>query len=73
LEHCAQAFVDDLLIYSQDFESHVQHVEAVLAALQAAGLRAHPGRVCSARTRWSTWAMSSRHPALNPKLLRSRQ
>jgi hypothetical protein len=24
LEHCAQAFVDDLLIYSQDFESHVQ-------------------------------------------------
>jgi hypothetical protein len=44
LEHCAQAFVDDLLIYSQDFDSHVKHVEAVLAALQAAGLRAHPGK-----------------------------
>jgi hypothetical protein len=52
LEHCAQAFVDDLLIYSQDFESHVQHVEAVLAAFQAAGLRAILARVCSARTKW---------------------
>ena len=44
LSHCAQAFVDDVLIASPDFETHLKDVQAVLAALHAAGLRAHPGK-----------------------------
>jgi hypothetical protein len=44
LDHCAQAFVDDVLIASADFETHLKDVAAVLAALHAAGLRAHPGK-----------------------------
>ena len=44
LTHCAQAFVDDVLIASPDFETHIKDVQAVLAALNAAGLKAHPGK-----------------------------
>lgn len=40
----AAAFVDDVLIFSPDFKSHVQHVRQVLETLHAVGLRAHPAK-----------------------------
>jgi len=42
LDHCAFAFVDDLLVASPDMESHQRDVQAVLKALHAVGLRVHP-------------------------------
>ena len=44
LEHCCDCWVDDVIIFSQDFESHIQHVTAVLSMLLANGLRAHPAK-----------------------------
>ena len=44
LDHCAWAYVDDVLIASPDMETHIKDVQAVLAALHAVGLRVHPGK-----------------------------
>jgi hypothetical protein len=38
----ACAYVDDVLIWSRTMEEHLQHVRAVLTALQAVGFRIHP-------------------------------
>jgi hypothetical protein len=38
----ANAYVDDLIIYSKDMKAHIEHVKKVLDCLHAAGLRAHP-------------------------------
>jgi site-specific DNA-cytosine methylase len=40
----AAAFIDDVVVWSDTPEEHVQRVRAVLEALQAAGLRAHPDK-----------------------------
>jgi hypothetical protein len=42
LNHCAKVFVDDLLIHSETFEEHLQHLAAVLSCLIRCGLRVHP-------------------------------
>lgn len=42
LTGCALCFVDDLLVYSNSVEEHLQHVAAVLDMLHNCGLRAHP-------------------------------
>ena len=41
----ASAMVDDIVIYSNDFESHVVHIKEVLIRLRNAGLTAH-GNKC---------------------------
>jgi len=51
LDHCARAFVDDVLIFSQDKETHLQHVQQVLEALYKVGLRVHPGKCVFATDR----------------------
>jgi hypothetical protein len=38
----ASAYVDDLVIYSKDMRSHIQHVSQVLDCIHKVGLRAHP-------------------------------
>lgn len=38
----ARAFIDDVLIFSRTPEEHIQHVQQVLSALNAVGLKAHP-------------------------------
>ena len=42
LSQHAWAFVDDVLVASPDYESHLEHVERTLHALHAVGLRVHP-------------------------------
>ena len=46
LLHCCRAFMDDLIIFSPDGDSHAEHVSAVLDCLQAPGLRVHPQKSC---------------------------
>ena len=38
----AIAYVDDLVIFSKDMASHIEHVKKVLDAIHKVGLRAHP-------------------------------
>jgi hypothetical protein len=42
---CVYPYVDDLCIYSRDFEQHLRDVEAVLNKLRAAGLTVHPDKL----------------------------
>ena len=44
LRENAGAFVDDVLVWSDTPEQHVQHVKAVLEAMHGVGLRAHPDK-----------------------------
>jgi hypothetical protein len=44
LDHCSRAYVDDVLIFSNSVEEHIEHVAAVLDALHSCGLRAHPDK-----------------------------
>ena len=37
-------FIDDILIYSDTAEEHIEHVSRMLDRLNAVGLRAHPGK-----------------------------
>ncbi|GIL77730.1 hypothetical protein Vretifemale_7181 [Volvox reticuliferus] len=42
LDHCAMAFVDDILVFSPTAEQHLQDCAAVFACLQQCGLKLHP-------------------------------
>jgi len=44
LSDCCGCFIDDLLVYSDTPEEHLQHLGKVFAALRSAGLKAHPGK-----------------------------
>ena len=37
-------FVNDLIVYSPDFETHLEHIQAVMDRLKRAGLTIHPGK-----------------------------
>ena len=39
-----RCYIDDILIFSRDFDEHLRHIEAVLRRLEEAGLRCHPGK-----------------------------
>ncbi|CAI5479310.1 unnamed protein product [Closterium sp. Yama58-4] len=41
---CAACYIDDVIIFSKDPESHVADVERVLGAIMEAGLTCHPGK-----------------------------
>src|SRR6202035_1319877 len=40
----AKAYIDDILVYSDDYDSHVRHLRAVLATLSAAGITLSPDK-----------------------------
>uniref|UniRef100_K7F0Q0 ribonuclease H n=1 Tax=Pelodiscus sinensis TaxID=13735 RepID=K7F0Q0_PELSI len=40
----ATAYIDDIVVYSQTWPEHLQHLEAVLKALEDANLTANPGK-----------------------------
>ena len=35
-------YIDDVIVYSCTFEQHLEHIDAILSALKAAGLTANP-------------------------------
>ena len=43
-EHFAAAYLDDVIIYSQSWPEHLQHIREVLKRLRAAGLTARPSK-----------------------------
>ena len=42
----ARCYIDDVIIFSDSFEQHLQHVEQVLLRIREAGLKCHPSK-CS--------------------------
>ena len=40
LEHCAAAYIDDIVIFSDTWSEHLEHLKAVLQRLRQEGLRA---------------------------------
>ncbi len=42
----AAAYLDDIIIYSQDWQRHMVHLREVLRALRGAGLTGQPKEVC---------------------------
>ncbi len=44
LDDCASAYLDDVLIFSDSLEEHVEHVCRVLSKLRAAGLQVDIGK-----------------------------
>ncbi|KAI7796732.1 hypothetical protein IRJ41_005254, partial [Triplophysa rosa] len=50
----AAAYLDDIIIYSNDWQRHIQHLRAVLGALRAAGLTANPKKCAVGRVEHSS-------------------
>jgi site-specific DNA-cytosine methylase len=44
LTHCCVAFVDDILVWSDTPEEHLQHLQKLFRCLEENGLRAHPDK-----------------------------
>ncbi len=47
LKNCssfASVYIDDVLVYSKDWEEHLQHLRLVLEALRKSGLTAKPSK-----------------------------
>ncbi len=44
-EFC-KVFIDDILVHSNTFEAHIEHLALVIAALRACGLKIHQGKSC---------------------------
>ena len=42
LPGCSAAYIDDVIIFSPNWKTHIDHIQAVLDALRVAGLTANP-------------------------------
>jgi len=51
-ESFCSPYMDDLVIYSDSWGEHLNHIEAVLEKLKCAGLTANP-----AKCRWGGWSV----------------
>ncbi len=63
-----EGFIDDLLIYSQTIEEHIQHIEEVLRRLRKAGLTVHPSKikVCVQEVKYLGHIITPGHVRPNP-------
>ena len=52
MQEFSSAYIDDILIYSPDWESHLGHIELVMERLKEAGLMAKVG---GKKLSWCTW------------------
>lgn len=43
-EDCSAAYLDDVVIFSDTWEEHLQHLERVLSQIQQAGLTLNPAK-----------------------------
>lgn len=66
------AFFDDIVVYSNTFEEHLQHVECVLSRLQNAGLTVNPSKmiVGSDQIEFLGHIISNNTLSLNPEKTR---
>ena len=44
LENCCRVYMDDLIVYSNSWEEHMNHIRQALRALKQAGLTANPNK-----------------------------
>ncbi len=68
----AAAYLDDIIIHSNDWQRHMEHVRTVLRALMVAGLTANP-RKCAIVWRYGIWASTWVMGRCVPKLTRQLQ
>ncbi len=68
----AAAYLDDIIIHSNDWQRHMEHLRTVLRALRVAGLTANP-RKCAIVWRYGIWASTWVMGRCVPKLTRQLQ
>ncbi len=66
----AAAYLDDIIIYSQDWQRHMVHLREVLRALRGAGLTANPKKCAMGRWRYVIWVSTWVTDRCVPKLIR---
>ena len=54
----AFAYIDDLLIASDTYEEHIEHVRRILTMLKECNLKIHPDKSVFGKTLLSTWAIT---------------
>ncbi|XP_036417924.1 uncharacterized protein LOC118801669 [Colossoma macropomum] len=68
--HCAYAtaYLDDIIIYSNDWQRHVQHLRAVLRSLRRAGLTANPKKCAIGRVEVRYLGFHLGHGQVRPQI-----
>ncbi|XP_056585423.1 uncharacterized protein LOC130406867 [Triplophysa dalaica] len=64
----AAAYLDDIIIYSNDWERHMQHLRAVLASLRGAGLTANPKKCAVGRVEVRYLGFHLGHGEVRPQI-----
>ncbi|XP_056627068.1 retrovirus-related Pol polyprotein from transposon 412 isoform X1 [Triplophysa dalaica] len=64
----AAAYLDDIVIYSNDWERHIQHLRAVLSSLRRAGLTANPKKCAIGRVEVRYLGFHLGHGQVRPQI-----
>ena len=63
---CALVYLDDIIVYSSSFSSHLQHLESVLSQLRASGLSLHISKCHFAQTKLKYLGHVVSHAGIEP-------
>ncbi len=64
----AAAYLDDIIIYSNDWQRHMEHLQAVLRALRGAGLTANPKKCAVGRVEVRYLGFHLGHGQVRPQI-----
>ncbi len=64
----AAAYLDDIIIHSNDWQRHMEHLRAVLRALRVAGLRANPRKCAIGRVEVRYLGFHLGHGQVRPQI-----
>ncbi|CAF3358581.1 unnamed protein product [Rotaria socialis] len=70
---CALVYLDDIIVYSSTFSSHLQHLESVLQRIQASGLTLHLSKCqfCKTKLRYLGHVVSQTGIEPDPEKIRA--
>ena len=52
-----ESYIDDLIVYTKNWDTHLQQLDELLRRLQQAHLAVRPTSACLARNAWSFWVI----------------